>query len=45
MVSNQIEDNFTLLESNLWQCNGCKTTFENENECNNHLEELENNSN
>lgn len=44
MVSNQIEDNFVLEESNLWKCKGCGGTYENENECNNHLEELERNS-
>ncbi len=40
-VSNQIEDNFVLEESNLFRCKGCSSTFESENECNRHLEDLE----
>ena len=40
-MENQIEDNFILEESGLWRCKGCGTTFENENECNKHLEDLE----
>ena len=38
-MDSKVDKNFMLEETNLWRCKGCGGTYENENECLNHLEE------
>jgi len=39
-MDKEIEENFNILESGLFECKGCKTTFESQNECLEHLKEI-----